>query len=898
MFHGVTRDVVREFVRRCATCQTKQPKRHKEPLQPLVSKSQWERVVMDLVDFGEARRSRGMRYMWHAQDHFSKYNFTAAIASKEAAEVGVWVEAMLRVTGPIKILQCDNGGEFMARVYELCDEWGMERPTTSAPYHPQTNGLIERNGGTIQRALEKWMHQEATEEWADGLSRITYQVNCTVSRSTKRAPHELVFGTRPRWDSTPIAHALDATTLLDVVNVEPAAASVDLDTTTDGSVEPSPPTGKAADLLMDIRQQSGTSSDDSNTDECLRRTPEALRRTPDVLVGQPATELSPEDTADAAAYQDALMVGNATGEMPDILYNTDSDDAKYIAEEAVYDLRPQHHGPLTEQIGDELDSGPYKFARRGTHGGGRCLLSAWNECAQCDNGEGTMHPHQAKLLCDNLRSRLRKWLLEQPADRQATLRRTLYDIGNSGRENRGANRAEVEGDDAQQVCWDTLIQHLSGKYIDLGWETLAALCEMERCNVLLFVQVYQTTNWAANTPEAIAKWSEARKAGTAQGEAERMGQRTMGGRWSDSDVIHTTHVLVPRHMNEGWPFRILWHRSQIVHTMSVNAKGERVNRSDGGLGHYESLVAHIPATEKDRDHSEWVGVIRPNTELHEHIKAIGTRVMCTEYNSLARVRMERDYNKQLEVAKFTRLNAVGLRRASLYKKKVGAYTGLDCLPCIIINTRVRPTQGASSESESQRVAVLQFGLLSEYGALQGWYTAEQLVTITLHNYPRLVRLYTQFNAGQLCAESSQDFRPIEVDAYDQVSAEDAFKKQDQKKKPIAVDNSRRRDVTPRASSVAAETSLASSRLDRNRAISLNTLSDQPQLAQTGASQRPEIKEVMQHNREQTRFKVLWGAPTHDWQWLTKSHLMQWEEYRQIMEEYAARAGIDLYADTE
>ena len=243
MFHGVTRDFVREFVRRCATCQTKQPERHKEPLQPLVSKSQWERVVMDLVDFGEARRSRGMRYMWHAQDHFSKYNFRAAIASKEAADVGVWVEAMLRVTGPTKILQCDNGGEFMARVYELCDEWGMERPTTSAPYHPQTNGLIERNGSTVQRALEKWMHQEATEEWADGLSRITYQVNCTVSRSTKRTPHELVFGTRPRWDSTPIAHALDTTTLLDVVNVKPADASADLDTTT-GRVSPALPTNR------------------------------------------------------------------------------------------------------------------------------------------------------------------------------------------------------------------------------------------------------------------------------------------------------------------------------------------------------------------------------------------------------------------------------------------------------------------------------------------------------------------------------------------------------------------------------------------------------------------------------------------------------------------------------
>ena len=425
MFHGITRDFVREFVRRCTTCQTKQPKRHKEPLQPLVSKSQWERVVMDLVDFGEAGRSRGMRYMWHAQDHFSKYNFTAAIPTKEARHVGVWVEAMLRVTGPIKILQCDNGGEFMARVYELCDEWGMDRPTTSAPFHPQTNGLIERNGGTVQRALEKWMHQEATNEWADGLSRITYQVNCTVSRVTKRTPHELVFGTRPRWDSTPIPHALDTTTLLDVVNGEPADTSADLDTTITGSVQPSQPTGEAAAVLVNIRQRSGTTTDDSTGDEYMERTPE-------VLTGQPATELSAEDSADAAAYHAASLAGNTTGEPPEQPYNMD--DANYIADEEARDLRPQHHGPLTEHIGDELDSGPYRFVRRGTHGGGRCLLSAWNECAQCGNGEGSLHPHLAKLRCDSLRTRLRDWLLEQPADRQASLRRTLYHIGNSGRE--------------------------------------------------------------------------------------------------------------------------------------------------------------------------------------------------------------------------------------------------------------------------------------------------------------------------------------------------------------------------------------------------------------------------------------------------------------------------------
>jgi hypothetical protein len=263
MFDGMTRKLVREYVSRCGICQIKQPAKHKAPITPIVSKQMWERVVMDLVDYGEDQRSHGMRYMWHAQDHFSKYNFSGAIANKTAAEVAVHVEAMLRVTGPIKILQCDNGGEFMGRVNELCDEWGMERPTNSAPFRPQTNGLIERSGSTLQRAIAKWMAQEQTDEWTEGMSRITWQVNHTVSKATRRAPHEVVSGVRPRWDSTPITRLLDNATLLEVIEDEELPSPA---TTVITLPKASPPTELVASALVDMRAESDNLSIRNNSD--------------------------------------------------------------------------------------------------------------------------------------------------------------------------------------------------------------------------------------------------------------------------------------------------------------------------------------------------------------------------------------------------------------------------------------------------------------------------------------------------------------------------------------------------------------------------------------------------------------------------------------------------------
>ena len=175
LFDGVSRHLVRDYVKRCSVCQSKQTQQHQSAVKPLVSKALWERVVMDLVDFGESRRSRGFRYIWHAQDHFSKFNFVAPLMHKTADEVAGAVEAMLRVTGPIKILQCDNGTEFKGRVLDVCKEWKMDPPTHSSPYHPQTNGLIERAGSTLKTALDKWAEQFNTREWADAGTKLAAQ---------------------------------------------------------------------------------------------------------------------------------------------------------------------------------------------------------------------------------------------------------------------------------------------------------------------------------------------------------------------------------------------------------------------------------------------------------------------------------------------------------------------------------------------------------------------------------------------------------------------------------------------------------------------------------------------------------------------------------------------------
>ncbi len=75
-----------------------------------------------------------------------------SITAKAVAE-GLW-SIFSRTAIPEKILS-DQGVQFCSRlVKELCSLLGIESVRTS-PYHPETNGTVERMHGTMKSILGK-----------------------------------------------------------------------------------------------------------------------------------------------------------------------------------------------------------------------------------------------------------------------------------------------------------------------------------------------------------------------------------------------------------------------------------------------------------------------------------------------------------------------------------------------------------------------------------------------------------------------------------------------------------------------------------------------------------------------------------------------------------------------
>ena len=68
------------------------------------------------------------------------------------------------------------------------------------PYHPQTNGLVERLHQTIMCMIRK-LGEDKNADWPSHLAEIAFAYNATWCAVTRYSPHYLVFG---RWPRLPI----------------------------------------------------------------------------------------------------------------------------------------------------------------------------------------------------------------------------------------------------------------------------------------------------------------------------------------------------------------------------------------------------------------------------------------------------------------------------------------------------------------------------------------------------------------------------------------------------------------------------------------------------------------------------------------------------------------------
>ena len=123
------------------------------------------------------------------QDHFTKHVLAYVTPNQTARTVARFLyQGYISIFGVLARLLSDQYANFMSSVIdELCKILGMNKLCTT-PYHPQTNGLVERLHQTLMRMIRK-LGKDKKADWPWHLAEIVHAYNATCSAMTGYSPH-------------------------------------------------------------------------------------------------------------------------------------------------------------------------------------------------------------------------------------------------------------------------------------------------------------------------------------------------------------------------------------------------------------------------------------------------------------------------------------------------------------------------------------------------------------------------------------------------------------------------------------------------------------------------------------------------------------------------------------
>lgn len=192
------RKKIEEIVLNCEECQkNKITRKTKMPLViTTTAKHPFEKIAMDIV--GPLPETYlGNKYLLTCQDDLTKYAEAIPLPNQEADTIAkAFVKfIILKHSSPESILT-DNGSNFVSKLFQnTCKLLGIKRNMIS-PYHPESNGALERTHRTFKEFLRAYINNER-DNWDEMIQYGVYVFNTTPHTSTSYSPHELLYGMKP-----------------------------------------------------------------------------------------------------------------------------------------------------------------------------------------------------------------------------------------------------------------------------------------------------------------------------------------------------------------------------------------------------------------------------------------------------------------------------------------------------------------------------------------------------------------------------------------------------------------------------------------------------------------------------------------------------------------------------
>jgi len=183
---------IRTYVQSCDACQRRGKPHKKTELHPIPVHSPFYQIGIDFVG-PLPKTAQGNKYIIVAMDYLTKWPEARPVPVATAAETEKFIyEEIICRHGCPQIILSDRGSHFNNQLVEkLMDRFRIKH-LFSTPYHPQTNGLVERFNRTLCESLAKLVEQ--TNEWDKYVAPVLFAYRTSKQSTTKVPPFYLTYG--------------------------------------------------------------------------------------------------------------------------------------------------------------------------------------------------------------------------------------------------------------------------------------------------------------------------------------------------------------------------------------------------------------------------------------------------------------------------------------------------------------------------------------------------------------------------------------------------------------------------------------------------------------------------------------------------------------------------------
>lgn len=198
------RSDIERFVKDCKLCQVNKPLRASNKAPMIITSTStkpFERLALDIVGTLPEAGLQKFKYILTLQDDLTKFSCAYPMVTSTTDEVARNLIHFYSLFGFPKMILTDQGTCFTSELFRQLTEILKIKNLFSTPYHPQTNGALERSHATLKEYLRSFV-SDNQDDWHCYLATAILSYNTTPHSTTQFTPFELLYGYKPSIPSS------------------------------------------------------------------------------------------------------------------------------------------------------------------------------------------------------------------------------------------------------------------------------------------------------------------------------------------------------------------------------------------------------------------------------------------------------------------------------------------------------------------------------------------------------------------------------------------------------------------------------------------------------------------------------------------------------------------------